>query len=159
MTILIGIGEMAISDKPDEILTAPNLGSCLGVSIYDPVLKFGGMIHCMLPMSKSNTEKAQENPCVYVDTGVVKLLNDMTARGSSKRNLVIVAVGCSNISDTNNVFEIGKKNHTVFRKVMWKNGLLVKAEHIGDSLSRTISLHIGTGEVWLKFSGQTIQLA
>ena len=159
MTILVGIGEMAISDKPEDVLCAPNLGSCLGVSIYDPVQKRGGVIHCMLPMSKSNPDKAQENPCTYVDTGVVKLLSEMIQKGSSKRNLVIVAVGCSNISDTNNVFEIGKKNHTVFRKVMWKNGLLVKAEHVGDSISRTISLHVGTGEVWLNASGEMIRLA
>ena len=155
---LVGIGEMIISETPDDVLAAPNLGSCLGIAVYDPVHKRAGMIHCMLPLSKSNQEKAADNPSLYVDTGVVDLLAKMCARGSQKKDLVISCVGGSNISDTNNVFEIGKKNYTIFRKVMWKNGLLIKAEHVGDSISRTISLHVDSGEVWLKTATGTNRL-
>ena len=51
---LVGIGEMAISSTAGEILSAPNLGSCVGVAVYDPIHAIGGMIHCLLPLSKSN---------------------------------------------------------------------------------------------------------
>jgi chemotaxis protein CheD len=159
MAILVGIGEMVISDKPGDVLSAPNLGSCIGVSIYDPASKRGGMIHCMLPVSKSNPEKAAETPTTYVDTGVVMMLNQLLANGANKRSLVITVAGGSNINDSNNVFEIGKKNYTVFRKIMWKNGLLIKGEHIGDSVSRTVSLHLDTGEVWVRVNGEMVQLA
>ena len=54
---LIGIAQMKVSKNPTEILTAPNLGSCLGISVYDRVNKIAGMIHCLLPLSKSDPDK------------------------------------------------------------------------------------------------------
>ena len=158
MQKLVGIGQMVASSDPDDILTAPNLGSCLGVAIYDKKTRKGAVIHCMLPLSKSNPDKAQNEPYLYVDTGLVMMLEQMLKSGSSKSDLVIAAAGCSNINDANNVFEIGKKNHTVFRKVMWKNNLLIKAEHIGQDLSRTFSLHLATGEVWVKTGGESFKI-
>ncbi len=151
---LVGIAQMKISNSPTEILVAPNLGSCLGIIIYDPKQKIGGMVHCLLPMSQSNPEKAKAEPYAFVDTGVVQLLNELIKKGSNKNDLLICVAGGSNINDSNNVFEIGKKNYTVFRKILWKNNLLIKAEHVGDSISRTFTLDVGTGDVWLKCNGE-----
>ena len=151
----IGIAQMKVSDDPSTVLTAPHLGSCLGIAIYDPVKKIGGVIHCLLPMSKSDPEKAKEKPCMYVDTGVVKLLEELIKMGADKKNLVIIVAGGAQINDKNNVFEIGKKNFTVLRKILWKNNLLIKAQDVGASHSRTVSLNIGTGEVLLKANGET----
>ena len=155
---LIGISQMAVSDDPGELLVAPNLGSCLGVAIYDHKTKIGGMIHCLLPASQNDPEKAKLNPCMYVDTGVVMLLKTLMDRGANKKDLVIKIAGCGNINDTNNVFEIGKKNHTVLKKVLWKNNLLLKSEHVGDSLSRTVILNIENGQVDLKINGEIFEL-
>lgn len=155
---LIGIGEMVVTNNPHHVLTAPNLGSCVGVAAYDPIAKVGGMIHCLLPLSTSNKEKAKETPTMFVDTGVVKMLNDLVSQGAELRRLVIAVAGGSNINDTNNVFEIGKKNYTVLRKVLWKNNLLIKGEHIGESFSRTISLSMSDGKVRVKVQGEIIEL-
>lgn len=147
---LVGIGEIAISTDPDSILVAPNLGSCLGISIYDSKLKIGGLIHCLLPLSKSDLVKAKEKPCTYVDTGVTHLLEILFAKGAKKQDLNLVVAGGASINDQNNVFEIGKKNITVLRKILWKNDILIKAQDVEANYSRTISLHVGSGEVWLK---------
>ena len=149
----VGIGELKFGDSPDTTLTAPNLGSCLGIAVYDPKKKHGAMIHCLLPNSKTNPEKAASQPTTFVDTGVVMMLSGLIERGSQLKDLIIAVAGGSNINDSENVFEIGKKNYTVLRKVLWKNNLLIKAENVGDSVSRTISLNIETGEIWLKISG------
>ena len=96
---------------------------------------------------------------MYVDTGVVHLLNALLAAGADKARLVITVAGGANINDPNNVFAIGTKNYTVLRKVLWKNNLLIKGEHVGAGSSRTISLSIQSGQVWVKTEGQEIQLA
>jgi chemotaxis protein CheD len=155
---IIGIAQMKISSVETDVLVAPNLGSCVGVSIYDPVKKIGGLIHCLLPLSKSDPDKAAATPCMYVDTGVTKLLQDMFARGCNQKDLVIVAAGGSNINDANNVFEIGKKNHTILKKLLWKNNLLLKGEHFGDSISRTVTLNLQNGKTSVKFNGEVLQL-
>ncbi len=156
---LIGIAQMKISRDPNEILIAPNLGSCLGVAVYDQSLHLGGLIHCLLPLSKSDPEKARQNPFMYVDTGVTLMLEQMLALGAHRNSLVIAVAGAGNINDHNNVFEIGKKNYTVLKKFLWKNNLLITGEHVGDALSRTMSLNIGTGKATVKVQGETIQLA
>ena len=156
--ILIGIAEMVISDDPEIILCAPHLGSCLGISAYDPKRKIGAMIHCLLPISKSDPEKAKEKPYMYTDTGFAAMISDLIGRGAGRNDLIICVAEGASINDKNNVFEIGKKNYTVLRKLMWKNNLLLKAEHVGDECSRTIGLSIGTGEVTVSFSGTQIKL-
>ena len=149
---------MAVTSDPEDVLIAPNLGSCVAVSVFDPVGRRGGMIHCLLPMSKSDPEKAKQNPCMYVDTGVSTLLENLLAGGADKRKLVIIAAGGANINDDQNVFEIGKKNYTVLKKILWKNNLLFRAEHFGESCSRTLSLDIATGKTFLKIRGETTEL-
>ena len=36
---------------PNGILRTTGLGSCVGLTLYDPVTKIGGMAHVMLPSS------------------------------------------------------------------------------------------------------------
>ena len=154
----VGIGEMIVSDASNYLLSAPNLGSCLGVAAYDPVAKIGGLIHLFLPLSTSNLERSKQQPCAYVDTGTVCMFNELVKRGAQVRQMVIAVAGGSNINDNNNVFEIGKKNYTVLRKVLWKNNLLIKAEHVGENFSRTVTLDIATGEVLVKVQGNIVKL-
>ena len=154
----IGIAQMKISNNPADVLVAPNLGSCLGIAVYDPLLKRGGLVHCLLPLSKSDPAKAAQNPCMYVDTGFAHLLEILLSSGTDKKKLSITVVGGANINDENNVFEIGKKNHTILKKLLWKNNLLLRAEQVGDSFSRTLFLHIGSGKTFLKAKGETIEL-
>jgi chemotaxis protein CheD len=78
--------------------------------------------------------------------------------GSVLKRLSIVAVGGASINDENHVFEIGKKNETVLRKILWKNGLLLKSEDFGGSFGRTLSLEVGTGAVSLKTNGTTREI-
>lgn len=154
----VGIAQMKVSSDPLEILTAPNLGSCVGISVYDPHARIGGLIHCLLPLSKSDPQKAASNPCMYVDTGLAMLFDTILSRGCEKRKLLLAAVGGANINDENNVFEVGKKNITIVKKFLWKNNLLLSAEDFGESISRTISLHIGSGRTTLRCNGETRDL-
>lgn len=150
----IGIAEMEVSEDPSAVLTASNLGSCLGIAVYDPVRSIGGMIHCLLPLSKSDPDKAREKPYMYVDTGVAALLDQLLQRGCKKQNLEIYVAGGAEMTETTNLLQIGKKNITVLRKILWKNDLLIKNQDVGGHCSRTITLHIGTGEILLRMNGQ-----
>lgn len=158
-TKFVGIGEMVMSESPDDVISAPNLGSCVGVAAYDPTKKLGAVIHCLLPLSKSNPERAATQPYAFVDVGVVKMFEELFAKGVDKKNLVITVAGGANINDTNNVFEIGKKNYTILRKILWKNNMLIKAEHVGEGNSRTLTLKMDSGEMWVKTNGEQIRLA
>lgn len=146
----VGIGEFVVSSDSAGFLLAPNLGSCLGVAIFSPVARVGRGIHCLLPLSQADRAKAREKPGLYVDTGIMALLDGVFRLGAQKSRLLIAAAGAGNINDEKNVFEIGKKNHTIFRKIMWKNGLLIKGENVGNPHSITLSLDLALGEAAVK---------
>lgn len=152
----MGVADMRISaDTEDQIVTHA-LGSCLGVAIYDPVACVGGVVHVMLPMSSADPDKARENPLVFVDSGVAKLFLECYKLGAQKSRLVVKAAGGASISrsEEEDFFQIGKRNFTVLRRLLWKNGVLLQAYDIGGNESRTMSLDIGSGEVLLKSNGR-----
>ena len=151
--IIVDIAGAAVADSPEEVLVTYSLGSCLGVVFYDPELHIGGMVHCMLPLSQIDTHKAAEKPFMFVDSGVMQLLEMMYKRGCRKKDLIVRAAGAARVMDNSNLFRIGERNYAVFRKVMWKNGLLIKREDIGGENSRTLRLYIATGQLTIRSGG------
>ena len=151
--IIVDIAGAAVADSPEEVLVTYSLGSCIGVAFYDPVLRIGGMAHCMLPLSQVDPHKAEAKPFMFVDTGMMTLLDMMFKRGCRKKDLLVRVAGAARIMDNNNLFRIGERNYAVFRKVMWKNGLLIKREDIGGATSRTLRLFIATGQLTIRSGG------
>ena len=157
-TIVVDIADAVVSNRPDDELVTYSLGSCIGVAIYDPEVKVGGIIHCMLPLSKVDAEKAKTRPYMFVDTGMMLFLAKLFGMGLQKSRAIVKVAGCSRILDKNGIFKIGERNHTVFRKIMWKNGMLIDAEDVGGEASRTIRLHLSDGLFTIKSGGETREL-
>lgn len=147
---VVGISDICISRDPSMDIVTFSLGSCIGVTAYDPVAKIGGMIHYMLPLSKISPEKAKAKPAMFADTGIPELLKQMFALGAVKKRLIIKVAGGSQLMDKNKIFNIGERNYLVLRKLLWKNNILIDAEDVGGSMSRTVRLCIDTGKVTVK---------
>jgi chemotaxis protein CheD len=71
--IVVGVGDLAVSNSQAVALATYSLGSCLVVTIYDPVRRVGGLLHFMLPDSSINTAKAAQQPAMFADTGIPAL--------------------------------------------------------------------------------------
>ena len=68
--LVVGVGDMKVSSDPEEVLVTYALGSCIALILYDPEKKAAGMLHYMLPLSKTSPEKAASNPAMFADTGI-----------------------------------------------------------------------------------------
>ena len=154
MAHTIGISEMAVTDGAEDILITYSLGSCLGISLYDPVVKVGGMIHCMLPLSKVDRDKARDKPAMFVDTGVPALLQQLFELGAKRNRLIVKVAGGARVFDTNDHFKIGERNYTILRKVLWKNSILIDGEEVGGTVARTMSLEMADGTTKIKSKGR-----
>ena len=148
---------MRISSCVDDEIITFALGSCLGITLYDPVARVGGMVHVMLPSSSVDPTKASTNPCMFVDTGVKALFLASYKAGAQKGRLEVIAAGgaCTTGPEQDDYFQIGKRNITVLRNLLWKNGVLLKNSNLGGNDARTMSLQVGTGLVTVRANGTT----
>lgn len=149
---------MRVSNCPDDVLITYSLGSCVGLTLFDPQACVGGMIHCMLPLSKIDRDKAREKPCMFTDTGVPALLQAVLDLGAHKRNLVAKVAGAARLLDEKGTFKIGERNYIVLRKVLWKNNMLIAAEDTGGTLARTMTLYMRNGATTIKARGTEAEL-
>lgn len=154
--INVGMGEIQISNAQNAVIAAPGLGSCIGLIMYDPVAKIGGMAHVVLPDSTSNT-KTQALPGKYADTAVPELLNQLIKKGASKNQLIIKIAGGAqmfNLEKGGNILNIGLRNVVAVKAALTKEGLNVKGADTGGNKGRTLKLDIATGKVIVKIIGQ-----
>ena len=158
MKYTIGISDMKVTRGPGDELVTYSLGSCVGITLYDPQVQVGGMIHCMLPLAKADPAKAKAKPAMFVDSGLTKLLNDMHRHGAVNKRLVVKIAGASSLLDEKGTFKIRKRNHTVTRKFLWKNGIMVDKEDVFGSVSRTMFLYMENGITRIKSQGTLKEL-
>lgn len=152
--LIVGVGGLAVSNNQAIILTTYSLGSCLGVTIYDPVSRAGGMLHAMLPDSSLNAAKASEQPAMFVNTGVSALFRAAYSFKAEKHRMRICVAGGAQFLDKSGFFNIGQRNFASFSRLLEENGLTIEAKDVGGVASRTLLLHLNTGEVRVKSSGQ-----
>jgi chemotaxis protein CheD len=151
---VVGVGDLAVSKNPNVILTTYSLGSCIGVSIYDPISRVGGLLHVMLPDSSINPARSSQQPAVFMDTGIPALFRAAYALGADKHRVQICVAGGAQVLDTTDVFNIGKRNYETLAAIFRQHGLKIQAEAVGGIVSRTMLLNLATGAVRLKVSGQ-----
>lgn len=150
MKYIVGMADMKIASGKESKLVTYALGSCLGITVYDSDAKVGGLLHVMLPSSNINSAKAEENPLMFVDTGVPKLFHACYNAGANRDRLEIKVAGGAAVNGSSDFFSIGQRNYTMLKKLFWKNGFIISAEDVGGTISRTMTFDIGSGQVLLK---------
>ncbi len=155
---VVGISDMLTSRNPEDVLITYSLGSCIGVTAYDPMTRVGGMIHYMLPLSNISPDKAALRPAMFADTGVPALLNELFALGAAKNRIIVKAVGGAQLMDQHKLFNIGERNFLILRKILWKNNILIKSSDVGGMISRTLRFELETGRVIVKSSKGDVEL-
>jgi chemotaxis protein CheD len=152
-TLVVGVADMVVSNDSSAILVTYSLGSCLGITVYDPVKKVGGLLHIMLPDSKINPERAVSTPAMFVDTGLPQLFHAFYNLGGDKRRAVTKVAGGAQLLDEHGVFNIGQRNFQAFTALLSRNGHVVQGQDVGGMTSRTLRLDLTTGDVTIKSSG------
>jgi chemotaxis protein CheD len=148
-TLTVGISDCIISKDQDAVLATHALGSCIAVLIYDPLARVGGMLHYMLPSSGAGADGAKgvAKPFMYADTGIPLLFRTAYQAGASKERLIVTALGGAQVIQSEDSFNIGKRNHLAMRKILWKSGVMVHHEEVGGTAPRTVHFEIGSGRI------------
>lgn len=150
--ISVGIADMKITRQEGELITYA-LGSCIGITFYDPMIKLGALLHIMLP-EKSATDN---NILKYADSGIRETLRKLYAFGAMKGRLVIKIAGGAKMFEmkgSGGLGNIGERNAQNVKRILMMEGLRVSAEDTGANYARTMSLDVSTGRVYVRTAGK-----
>ena len=156
--IKVGMADLKVGRAPD-VLTTLGLGSCIGLTFYDPVTNIGGLVHYMLPDStklKNNTNIAK-----FGDTGIRELYRQVLAQGANPRRLVAkIAGGASmfEMSGLSSVGNVGERNAEEAKLMLKELKVPLIAEDTGLNYGRTVELNCETGEYVIKAIGKSIKV-
>jgi len=151
--IQVGIADYKIAPQPNRIITL-GLGSCVGVTFYDPVSKVGGLLHIMLPDSRQFT--GMHKPEKFADLGIPLLLKEIGRLGGRKSNIQAkIAGGAQMFSGLNQkiTLNVGERNVEMARKILKEIGIRLMAADVGGNKGRTMILDTKSGEVTIRTVG------
>lgn len=129
--IKVGMADLNICKSPDTITTL-GLGSCIGIAIWDPVTKIGGLAHIMLP--DSTKIRNNSNIAKFADTGIEELVKRMVRAGASKPRMVAKIAGGAKmfeVSGSDGIGSIGQKNALASKQKLKELGIRLVAEDTG----------------------------
>lgn len=147
--ILVSVADLRESGHPSAVLITLALGSCLGVTCYDPGAKVGALLHAMLPDSTRYRDLAA-NASRCLDTGVPAMLERVVRLGANRGALEFKVFGGAQILQANEFFSIGRQNIDAMKALVERHRLNVRVWDVGGALNRSIKFHLSTGRVHLR---------
>jgi len=150
---IVGVADMKVSKNPEESIITYSLGSCIGLVVYDPVVRVGGILHYMLPESSIDKDKAAARPYMFADSGIPRLFKTAYKMGAVKKRMKVYVAGGAEILDQKGFFNIGKRNFMVLKKMFFKNNVMINKQNVGGNTNRTVRIEIATGDIFVKTSG------
>jgi chemotaxis protein CheD len=134
------------------ILKTVGLGSCVGLTLYDPSHKISGMVHVMLPSSEI-ARQTDFKLAKYADTGIPDLIEKMLKLGAVQSNLSAKLAGGSqmfaHVNANSDFMRIGPRNVESCKAVLQELSIPILAEDTGGNYGRTIEFQSNTGKMFI----------
>ncbi len=134
----IGIAEHKIAQSPDRIITL-GLGSCIGLVLYDPIIRLAGMVHIMLPCASDAVSIT--NRFKFADTAIADMLKLLTAAGAVKSRLKAKMAGGAHMFKTSHsldIMNVGQRNIAMCKKALGEHGIKICGEDTGGNSGRSV---------------------
>jgi chemotaxis protein CheD len=152
----VNFGELKVSQNPAETLVAFSIGSGIGVSIYDPISRAGGLLNFVLPdASMMSPSQTQFQPFLFADSGLAAFWDALHDIGAQTVRLKVVLVGGAQIMDQSAAFNIGLKNYQAVTSFLAHKKIAIHYADIGNNFLRTLRLDIVNGDNCIQTLGLT----
>lgn len=137
-TVSVGIADLKTVRAPDILVTFA-LGSCVGICLFDPVVKAAGLSHILLPSSAqipgSNT------PMKFADTAIPMLVKEMERLGARPSQLKAkIAGGAQMFASMSNasIANVGERNVQAVKQTLARMRIPIVVEDVGSNYGRTL---------------------
>jgi len=143
----IGIGELAALKSPGILRTL--VGSCVGITLYDPLRKVGGMAHIVHPESNGRLDQ----PGKYADTAIPDLIRDLTRLGGEQRRMVAKYAGGAKMLNAFSSNPIGDLNVEMIERILSQLGIPVLGKDCGGKHGRRLVMDLARGTLRVEAVG------
>ncbi|MDI3521898.1 MAG: chemotaxis protein CheD [Bacillota bacterium] len=145
----MGMADLAVGKSPVVLMTI-GLGSCVGVALYDPRARIGGLAHIMLPQADG---AAVSNPAKFADTALPLLVRNLEALGAVAGRLTAKVAGGAQmfqLARPTETMRIGERNTAAVLAWLRAAGIPILAQDTGGNWGRTVELDTETGELLVR---------
>lgn len=151
--LVVGIADMKMAQGEGMLITYA-LGSCVGICLYDPLIRLAALVHVMLPL---NMETNRKSPLKYADTGIRETLRQMVEHGGMRSRIVAKMAGGARMFDvpgSGNLGNIGQRNIESAHLVLRKEGIRLLREDVGGTTARTLLFDTESGQACVRSFGK-----
>lgn len=132
----------------DYIILRTLLGSCVAISVWHPILLYGGMCHYLLPASDKPDKKV---PDARYGMDAMAFLSCAMAKIAPINEYHIGCFGGSDMFPVNTDKSVGQRNILSAQNWLEQNRLHWKRTDLGGSNGRKIALNMATGFIELSY--------
>jgi chemotaxis protein CheD len=151
--IKVKIADLAVKREPGIIVTI-GLGSCVGIVLYDPANRVGGLAHILLADSTQfKSKNVPLNKAKFADTAIPFLASEMERLGAKKQYLQAKIAGGSKLFPNKSI-SVGEKNVEAVIKTLKGMGIPIRGKDVGGNYGRTMKLFVDTGKVLISTVGK-----
>ncbi len=146
--MVVGISDFKTGKAPLTLVTYA-LGSCVGICLYDPVVRVGGLSHIMLPDSMMFAQNGI-NRMKFADTAIPDMLEALCKMGADRRRITAKIAGGAQmfkVQEDRPLGMIGARNSRSVKAVLSELRIPVKTEDTGADYGRTLYFELATGNV------------
>ena len=144
--LIVGISDYKLAKDP-QVLATYALGSCVGICLYDPEARVGGLSHSMLPDS-AQFARQEINRMKFADTALPDLVAEMERLGAQRRRLKAKIAGGAKMFEVqagSTIGTIGDRNVASVKNVLQNLRIPILAEDTGSNYGRTVFFNLETG--------------
>ncbi len=147
VTHFLRLAGIQVVRSPTRVRTL--LGSCIGVVLFDPRVKAGGVAHIMLPSS----DLCGGVPGKFADTGIDQLLHDVVGVGCGQHRIQAKIAGGASLFGHGVDGSIGERNTHAVKERLRYHAIHLVAADVGGSRGRSILFDPATGRVDVEING------
>jgi chemotaxis protein CheD len=152
--VYLNPGEWFVGDHHCRAHTL--LGSCVSITLWDPVLRLGAMSHFLLatgPVAKQAVPDGR-----YADGALLLMLRGLAERGAPAWRCEAKIFGGGDMFPARRPSDrppqerlhVGRRNGETARELLKQHGIVVRSESLFGEGHRKIVFDVASGHVWVR---------
>jgi chemotaxis protein CheD len=143
----VGLADFRLAGEP-SVLVAYGLGSCVGVSLFDPTRRICALAHIMLPFWGNGP--GDDNPRKYADRALEMMVEALLRAGASRAALGGKMAGGATMFPEIQRAPVGERNVQAVGVTLAALGIPLLGQDVGGDYGRTVELYSDAGRLLVR---------